>query len=338
LNNIQTKFSSQVWGTLFGGAIGDALGYKVEFKGLSSIRASYGEQGIQEPLETNGQFVVSDDTQMTMFTLEGLTRGLGKTDETILEEIRLAYIDWLSTQSPPEIGWKSRGEICNDKRLWFLRAPGNTCLSASRAGAHGTLTKPINDSKGCGGVMRSAPLGLVKAWSPQKAFDMGCRIAVMTHGHPSGYLSAGALSCLICHLINGKHIREALSKTLPLLEKSDNGEETLAALTKVIDLSSSKNTDVIEGIRQLGEGWTGEEALAIAVYAVLRASSFQEAVTIAANHDGDSDTTASIAGQLYGAWYGVEPIPEQWIKKLDIQEIMESLCKKLVSLNNEGRG
>jgi ADP-ribosylglycohydrolase len=160
----------------------------------------------------------------------------------------------------------------------------------------------------------------------------------MTHGHPSGYLSAGALSCLICHLINGKHIREALSETLPLLEKSDNGEETLAALTKVIDLSSSKNTDVIEGIRQLGEGWTGEEALAIAVYAVLRASSFQEAVTIAANHDGDSDTTASIAGQLYGAWYGVEPIPEQWIKKLDIQEIMESLCKKLVSLNNEGRG
>ena len=186
--------------------------------------------------------------------------------------------------------------------------------------------------------MRSAPLGLVKAWSPQEAFNMGCRIAAMTHGHPSGYLSAGALSCLICHLINGKHIREALTETLPLLEKSDGGEETLDSLTKAIDLSSSKDTDIVEDISQLGEGWTGEEALSIAVYAVLRASSFQEAVTIAANHDGDSDSTASIAGQLYGAWYGVEPIPEQWIKKLGIREIMDNLCKEFISLNNKDRG
>jgi ADP-ribosylglycohydrolase len=123
------NFGSRTRGCLFGGAIGDAFGYKVEFKSLSSIRASYGEGGIQEPEETDGQFVVSDDTQMTMFTLEGLIRGLGRTDETILEEIRLAYIDWLSTQSPPEIGWQPRGEICNDKRLWFLRAPGNTATA-----------------------------------------------------------------------------------------------------------------------------------------------------------------------------------------------------------------
>ena len=64
------EYSAWVRGCLFGGAIGDALGYKVEFKSLSSIRASYGEGGIQEPEETDGQFVVSDDTQMTLFTLE----------------------------------------------------------------------------------------------------------------------------------------------------------------------------------------------------------------------------------------------------------------------------
>ena len=178
--------------------------------------------------------------------------------------------------------------------------------------------------------MRSAPLGLVKAWSPQEAFDMGCRIAAMTHGHPSGYLSAGALSCLIWHLINGKHIREALSENLPLLEKSDGGEETLAALTKAINLSSSKDTDIVEDISQLGEGWTGEEALSIAVYAVLRASSFQEAVTIAANHDGDSDSTASIAGQLYGAWHGDSALPVSWIEKLDIKELMIKLADSFI--------
>jgi len=79
------------------------------------------------------------------------------------------------------------------------------------------------------------------------------------------------------------------------------------------------------------------QCASLAVYAVLRASNFQEAVTVAANHDGDSDSTASIAGQLYGAWYGVESIPEQWIKKLDIREIMNNLCKEFVSINNEDR-
>ncbi len=69
--NIETiDFETKVRGCLFGGAIGDAFGYKVEFKSLCSIRASYGEGGIQEPEETEGQFVVSDDTQMTLFTLE----------------------------------------------------------------------------------------------------------------------------------------------------------------------------------------------------------------------------------------------------------------------------
>ena len=328
------EYSARVRGCLFGGAIGDAFGYKVEFKVLSSIRASYGEGGIQEPEETDGQFVVSDDTQMTMFTLEGLTRGLGGTDETILEEIRLAYIDWLSTQSPPEIGWQPRGEICNDKRLWFLRAPGTTCLSATRAGAHGTPIDRINDSKGCGGVMRSAPLGLVKSWSEREAFDMGCRVAAMTHGHPSGYLSAGALSCLIRLLLDGEHPRDALAQILPLLGESYRGEETIVALLKVLELTRSEQ-DATKCVRELGEGWVGEEALAIGIYAALRASNFEEALIIAANHDGDSDSTASIAGQIYGAWHGDSVLPKAWIEKLDIKDMMENLVVDVMSAKSD---
>jgi ADP-ribosyl-[dinitrogen reductase] hydrolase len=109
-------------------------------------------------------------------------------------------------------------------------------------------------------------------------------------------------------------------------------------MAKAIDLSSSNKTDVIKGIGQLGEDWIGEEALAVSVYSVLCSSSFEEAVTIAVNHDGDSGSTASIAGHLYGAWYGVEFLPEQWIKKLDIQELIGNLCKEFVSLNKKDHG
>ncbi len=306
------------------------MGYRVEFRGLGSIRSSYGDAGIQEPEETDGYFVVSDDTQMTLFTLEGLIRGLGKSDETILEEIRLAYVDWLATQEAPDIGWQPRGGIYHDKRLWHLRAPGNTCTSATRNGAHGTPTDPINDSKGCGGVMRSAPMGLIELWTSRQAFNMGCKIAAMTHGHPSGYLSAGALSCLVRILLDGEQLRDAVGQTLPLLGESFEGEETIAALLKVVELLQSER-GASECVAQLGEGWVGEEALAIGIYAALRASSFQDALIISANHDGDSDSTASIAGQLYGAWYGVECIPEQWIEKLDIREIMDGLLTKFLA-------
>ena len=320
---------SKVRGCLFGGAIGDALGYKVEFKSLNSIRASYGEEGIQEPEETDGQFVVSDDTQMTMFTLEGLTRGLGETNQTVLDEIRLSYIDWLATQSLQDIGWEPRGEIYHDKRLWFKRAPGTTCLSATRAGAKGTPIDPINDSKGCGGVMRCAPLGLIETWSPRIAFTMGCKVAAMTHGHPTGWLSAGALSCIIRLLLDGEHLRDALGQTLALLGESKEGEETIAALMMVLKFTSSQELDAMECVRQLGEGWTGEEALAIGLYATLRASRFEEALAIATNHDGDSDTTASIAGQIYGAWHGDSILPTPWIKKLDIRELIDKLILEL---------
>ena len=43
-----------------------------------------------------------------------------------------------------------------------LRAPGNTCLSAVRAGVTGTVMHAINPSKGCGAVMRTAPIGLIE--------------------------------------------------------------------------------------------------------------------------------------------------------------------------------
>ena len=96
------------------------------------------------------------------------------------------------------------------------------------------------------------------------------------------------------------------------------------ALLKVLELTRSEQ-DVTECVRELGEGWVGEEALAIGIYAALRASSFEEALIIAANHDGDSDSTASIAGQIYGAWHGDGVLPDAWIEKLDIKGVMDRL-------------
>jgi len=74
----------------------------------------------------------------------------------------------------------------------------------------------------------------------------------------------------------------------------------------------------VEAIARLGLGWTGEEAVAIATYAALTGSSFEEVVARAANHDGDSDSTAAIAGQLWGAAYGTGSLPHAWARRLDV--------------------
>lgn len=77
------------------------------------------------------------------------------------------------------------------------RAPGNTCLSALSFGGHGMIDKPINDSKGCGGAMRTAPTGLLSSASVDIVFRLGAAAAALTHGHPSGYLSAGMVAASV---------------------------------------------------------------------------------------------------------------------------------------------
>ena len=81
---------------LLGGAIGDALGYRVEFQRWAEIERQYGPTGIRLA-DRKGPLVVSDDTQMTLFTLEGMARATSV--ELITEEIREAYLDWYGTHS-----------------------------------------------------------------------------------------------------------------------------------------------------------------------------------------------------------------------------------------------
>ncbi len=92
-------------------------------------------------------------------------------------------------------------------------------------------------------------------------------------------------------------------------------EETLTLLNTALDLAARPFNGALP--EELGQGWVGEQALAIAVYAASRSLSFQEVMVIAANHSGDSDSTASLAGQLFGAQHGLESLPHAWIRRLD---------------------
>ena len=321
--------ADRVMGCLLGGAVGDAFGYAVEFSSLSVIRERFGPDGIREPMLDDDRLVVSDDTQMTLFTLEGLLRAFGRNEapetDLAVEQIRLAYIDWLATQGETCIGWRPAGHLHNAAVMKARRAPGNTCLSALRAQGRGTPSQAINNSKGCGGVMRVAPIGLVQEWSPEQAFDVAARAAAATHGHPSGYLSAAAMAMMIRLMLDGASLQEVPISVLDVLASHRGSAETIASINAALTAVGSLPADHTDAVAGLGEGWVGEEALSVALYAALAGNSFPEVLAIGANHDGDSDSTASIAGQLFGAWRGLSDLPQDWVTALDVRDPMVGL-------------
>ncbi|MGI6406691.1 MAG: ADP-ribosylglycohydrolase family protein [Syntrophaceticus sp.] len=321
-------------GCLIGGAVGDALGWPVEFLKLDKIINKYGAEGITDlDIEENGKAEITDDTQMTLFTAEGLLRAattkIEKGSCHVHSVIFNAYQRWLTTQGYQSILEKDDGWLISISELHQMRAPGNTCLSALNTGQMGTIEEPINNSKGCGGVMRAAPVGLF--CKKETAFQTACQSAALTHGHPSGYLSAGVLAYVIACIIEGMNIEDAVSTSLIELEKHKDNEECHSLIQKAVELSRD-DTDPQSALSILGEGWIGEEAIAIAIYCALKEKTdFRKALILSVNHDGDSDSTGAITGNILGAYLGLDAIPAEWVQRVEFADVIFQLADDLLS-------
>ncbi|MGM0900761.1 MAG: ADP-ribosylglycohydrolase family protein [Bacillota bacterium] len=318
-------------GCLIGGAVGDALGWPVEFMHMNDIKRNFGEHGITDlVIANNGYSEITDDTQMTIFTIEGLlraeNRGRSRGVVHTPSMVHKSYLRWLATQGV-ENPVNRDGWVYGLAELHTRRAPGNTCLSALASGQIGEVSKPINESKGCGGVMRTAPVGLF--YDKKTAFQFGCDIAAITHGHPSGYLSSGALSYLIAAVLETSDLSNAVELMLEELKAWPNHEECSEVISKAVQLAAENHPDS-KAIEILGEGWVGEEALAISIYCALKyQNDFRAALIAAVNHNGDSDSTGAITGNILGALLGIESIPEQWVKGVELSRELLQLADDL---------
>ncbi|TET76695.1 MAG: ADP-ribosylglycohydrolase family protein [Candidatus Cloacimonadota bacterium] len=311
-------------GCLLGLAIGDALGAPVESLTLQEIKRRYGKGGISDFREW-GSFKpgsYTDDTQMSLATAVGCIRacqrGRSKGICHSASIVHRRYLEWLKSQNDP-----------NQRR-----GPGNTCLSALRSGEMGTMKNRINDSKGCGGVMRTAPVGL--AFPSGRAFQKGAEYAAITHGHPCGYLPAGFLSEMICHLIESKTLVEAIDLSIKQLVTYDKHSETLEKIELARELSAGSKS-VEESIQTIGEGWVGDEALAISVYCALKFSDDWEKGTLSAvNHSGDSDSTGSITGAILGTLLGIESIPSRWVQSVEESSRIQKIANDMFRIFRNG--
>jgi len=181
--------------------------------------------------------------------------------------------------------------------------------------------------------MRTAPAGL--AFMPGDAFRMGAEFAALTHGHPSGYLSAGFLSEMIAQVISGKHLSQAISLGESELVRHEGYEETLGKIRLAKKLAGG-NKSVDDAILEIGEGWVGEEALGISLYCALKFShDWKSAVLASVNHSGDSDSTGSITGAILGAHLGVDSIPQRWVADVEDSEKIDKIARDLFAATKD---
>jgi ADP-ribosylglycohydrolase len=336
---------SRFLGCLLGGAVGDALGAPVEFMRREDILRRFGPKGITAYTPAYGGLgKITDDTQMTLFTAEGLlrawVRGCQKGISTYSGITAHAYLRWLQTQGfEPDhnltLGADEQGWLFQQRELHSRRAPGNTCLSALREMT--SLGEPAhNNSKGCGGVMRVAPVGLFALrleMAPEETFRLGTELAALTHGHPTGSLTGGVLAVLIRRLAGGATLLDGLSTAKACLRTHSHHEETLSAVELAEQLATSGPAHE-ECIARLGEGWVAEEALAISIYCALVARDFRQGIILAVNHDGDSDSTGAVTGNLLGAMFGVEAIPAEWLEPLELRTVITELADDLYDFHD----
>ncbi|MBD5295109.1 MAG: ADP-ribosylglycohydrolase family protein [Bacteroides sp.] len=340
-----SRLQDKCRGSLVGGAIGDALGYEVEFMDLCSIRRRFGESGITRYVLHEGVARFSDDTQMTLFTLEGLMNGViatkaGKIEE-ILPYIEKAYLNWYRTQleSPGKLADSWIGNI---KSLWTRRAPGMTCLQALENIKMGIAVE--NCSKGCGGVMRVAPIGIFNAvhrhiYDYSDTARIAGGAAEITHKHMASTFSSALLATIVMNCISDESVDSMqfyfiITGGLIMMKEYYPGHDKEwskfdSLIRRALDFGKSDCPEE-EAILELGQGWIAEEAIAIAIFCVMRhIDNFEKCIVSAVNHDGDSDSTGAIAGNIIGAILGYAAIPAYFKDNLEIEPILVSVADDL---------
>jgi ADP-ribosylglycohydrolase len=309
------------------------------------ILAAFPPNGIGglEPWRRFAAGSYTDDTQMSIATARGIQDWRAATGWRASEAgVSPAHRDGALT---PDLGalrlaiWERYLEWHRSSD-WVDRAPGDTCMAALSAGSPGGAHDVSrNGSKGCGGVMRVAPLGLIGLGAA--AFEAGVDAAALTHGAVTSDTSSGFQALLIDRLVGGLGLDDAVSQARTALAAYPGAVRSLAAVDAAVALAVSSEESYAaiaqigssgrEAPGERGKGWVADEALGIGLFASLRyRGDVRGAFGAAANISGDSDSTASIAGAILGAWLGLEALPADWVAQLEDREMLLGLADGLL--------
>lgn len=293
---------------LYGVALGDALGWPIEFLPMPKINVIYGEAGIQEPPQ-NAK--VSDETQTSVAIAEALIEAGSADIETLMGAVTRKLIEWSNS---PENN----------------RAPGHTVTEAIRTLEAGVSWREagVATAMGNGSVVRMAPVGFFYQKNPARLKEVANAAGIATHAHRAANAGAIAAAYLIKLALDGVPPDEYVRLTMEFTSGiSDEFDETMLKVGHV-----SEWKDEFAAINHIGSGWTAPDAVAMAIYCTMRyPDDFAGALRRAVNIPGDSDSVGSIVGGILGARLGLDAIPNEWIARLEGLDHITSVADQLAA-------
>jgi ADP-ribosyl-[dinitrogen reductase] hydrolase len=301
-------------GALLGLAAGDALGTTLEFKPPGTFAPVADMIGGGEFHLKPGEW--TDDTSMALCLAESLVekRGFDAKD-----------------QMDRYCSWHDEGYLSSTGRCFDI---GNTvagALASYRRTGNPFSGSESTDTAGNGSLMRLAPVPLFFASNPKQAVHYSGESSRTTHATKAAVDACRYFAGLIVGALRGKPKSELLS---PYFYPGDNpsfwNENSLDPKIAAIAAGSFKKKDPPE-IR--GTGYV-VESLEAALWAFDRSKSFREGALLAVNLGDDADTTGAIYGQIAGAFYGAEQIPQEWRAKLAKRELIIDLADRLYDFVN----
>ncbi len=304
---------SRYRGCLLGLAAGDAVGTTLEFRSPGTFEPIYDMVGGGPFKLKPGEW--TDDTSMALCLAESLveTQGFDSVDQ--LER----YARWYREGYMSSTGrWFDIGNTVRQALLRFEKTKEPYCGS----------TDP--HSAGNGSIMRLAPVPLFYALNPIEAIEKSGESSRTTHG---------ALTCVDACRYFGGLIVDAVSG-VPKDELLSDGHSPVPGywaqkpLTPEIDKVAGGSFKVLEPPEIKGSGYV-VKSLEAALWAFYRTNSFKEGCLLAVNLGDDADTTGAVYGQIAGAFYGEEAIPESWKEKLAHRQLIQHLAERLFHLSEQ---
>jgi ADP-ribosyl-[dinitrogen reductase] hydrolase len=286
-------------GSLLGLACGDAVGTSVEFRPRGSFPPVTDMAGGGPFRLAPGQW--TDDTSMALCLAQSLIESKGFDARDQMNR----YLRW----------WRT-GYLSSTGRCFDIGNTTRAALANFEATGEPFSGSTAPDTAGNGSLMRLAPVVLYFFPDAERVTQFSAESSRTTHAASEAVECCVLLGHMIAVALSGAPKEVILAAQGVALQNS-----TVISLQR-----GDYSTKPTEKIR--GSGYC-IESLEAALWCFQHTDGFEAAVLRAVNLGDDADTTAAIVGQLAGAFYGVQGIPQHWLERLHMRKEIETLAARL---------